>query len=257
MTAELLHTNNMVAKIVKEFYGFSGNQIFLMHENDRLFVRKIGNISRNIERMQALCNDYPVPQLYAVSTKLVDMEYIHGLDIKLYLKTHNYEKLLDFLLCILGQFCKNSVDKDYTQTYIKKLQEVNFDCLPFTAEQLLERLPKKLPASNYHGDLTLENIIYTADRGFFLIDCATIEYDSYIFDIAKLRQDLELGWFTRKTYPMLDVKIKHIQQKILETYPLADNNYLLILMLLRVLRHSQPETLERTFLLEGIKSLWK
>ena len=38
MIAELLHTNNMVAKIVKEFYGFSGNQIFLMHEND--LIRK-------------------------------------------------------------------------------------------------------------------------------------------------------------------------------------------------------------------------
>jgi thiamine kinase-like enzyme len=147
--------------------------------------------------------------------------------------------------------------KDYTQTYIKKLQEINFDKLPFTCEQLLDRLPRQLPSSNYHGDLTLENIIWTADRGFFLIDCATTEYDSYIFDIAKLRQDLELGWFTRKDNAMLNVKTKHIQQKILQQYPIANNDYLLILMLLRVYRHSQPGTLERNFLLEGIRSLWK
>lgn len=247
----------MAAKIVKELHGFSGNQILLMQKNNKLFVRKIGNITRNIERMQALSSEYPLPQLYTVSKKMIDMEYLHGLDIKSYLKVNNYERLLDFLLSILEKLSKNSIDKDYTETYIKKLYEVSFDEFSFTREQLLERLPKILPSSNYHGDLTLENIIYTADRGFFLIDCVTIEYDSYIFDIAKLRQDLELGWFTRKDNAMLDVKTKHIQQKLLEVYPQANNDYLLILMLLRVYRHSFPNTLERTFLLEGINSLWK
>jgi len=247
----------MAAKVVKELYGFSGNQILLMQKHNRLFVRKIGNITRNIERMQALNGEYPLPQLYTVSKKMIDMEYLHGLDIKTYLKTNNYEKLLDFLLCILEKFSTVSMDKDYTEIYIKKLQEISFDELPFTREQLLDRLPRQLPSSNYHGDLTLENIIWTADRGFFLIDCATIEYDSYIFDIAKLRQDLELGWFTRKNNAMLNVKTKHIQQKILQKYPTANNDYLLILMLLRVYRHSRPDTLERNFLLKGIESLWK
>jgi len=247
----------MAAKVVKELYGFSGNQILLMQKHNRLFVRKIGNITRNIERMQALNGEYPLPQLYTVSNKMIDMEYLHGLDIKSYLKTNSYEKLLEFLLSILKKFSTISVNKDYTEIYIKKLQEINFDDLPFTREQLLDRLPRQLPSSNYHGDLTLENIIWTADRGFFLIDCATIEYDSYIFDIAKLRQDLELGWFTRKDNAMLNVKTKYIQQKILQQHPIANNDYLLILMLLRVYRHSRPDTFERNFLLEGITSLWK
>jgi len=247
----------MAARVVKELYGFSGNQILLMQKHEKLFVRKIGDISRNIERMQALAADYPLPQLYTVSKKMIDMEYLHGLDIKTYLKTNNYEKLLDFTLSILEKLSSNAVNKDYTETYIKKLQEVSVDEMPFTREQLLERLPKILPNSNYHGDLTLENIIFTTDRGFFLLDCATTEYDSYIFDIAKLRQDLELGWFTRKDNAMLNVKTKHIQQKILQQYPVANNDHLLILMLLRVYRRSQPDTLERNFLLKGIKSLWK
>jgi len=247
----------MAARVVKELYGFSGNQILLMQKHEKLFVRKIGDISRNIERMQALAADYPLPQLYTVSKKMIDMEYLHGLDIKTYLKTNNYEKLLDFTLSILEKLSSNAVNKDYTETYIKKLQEISVDEMPFTREQLLERLPKILPSSNYHGDLTLENIIFTTNRGFFLLDCATTEYDSYIFDIAKLRQDLELGWFTRKDNAMLNVKTKHIQQKILQQYPVANNDHLLILMLLRVYRRSQPDTLERNFLLKGIKSLWK
>ena len=247
----------MAAKVVKELYGFSGNQILLMQKHNKLFVRKIGNISRNIERMRALSADYPLPQLYTISNKMIDMEYLHGLDIRSYLKTNNYEKLLDFILSILDKLASNTVDKDYTETYIKKLQEVSFDELLFTREQLLERLPKILPSSNYHGDLTLENIIFTADRGFFLIDCATTEYDSYIFDIAKIRQDLDLGWFTRKDNTMLDVKTKHIQKVILEKYPQGGNDYLLILMLLRVYRHTLPNTLERNFILQGINKLWK
>lgn len=243
--------------MIKELHGFSGNQIFLMQKHDRLFVRKIGNISRNIERMQALAQEYPLPKIYTISKKMIDMEYLHGLDIKSYLKINNYEKLLDFLLETLNSLSRNSESKDYTETYKKKLQEVSFENLPFSRDQLLDRLPKILPSSNYHGDLTLENIIYTQDKGFFLIDCATIEYDSYVFDIAKLRQDLELGWFTRKDNTMLEVKTKHIQDKILEKYPEANNNYLLILMLLRVYRHSKPNTLEQDFLLKGMISLWK
>ena len=146
----------MAAKVVKELYGFSGNQILLMQKHNKLFVRKIGNISRNIERMRALSVDYPIPQLYTISNKMIDMEYLHGLDIKTYLKTNNYERLLDFILSILDKLSSDANNKDYTETYIKKLQEVSFDEMPFTREQLLERLPKILPSSNYHGDLTLE-----------------------------------------------------------------------------------------------------
>lgn len=247
----------MEEKIIKELNGFSGNQILLMQEKEKIFVRKTGLIKRNLERMQALSFDYPLPQIYKASDNIIDMEYLHGLDIKTYLKINNYEKLLDFILNTIEKLSRNKINKDYTQVYRNKFKEINFDELPFDAEELLERLPKVLPSSNYHGDLTLENIIYTVDRGFFLIDCATIEYDSYIFDIAKLRQDLELGWFTRKDNVMLEIKTKKIQQCLLERYPEANNDYLLIAMLLRVYKHSVSSSPEREFLLEGFRLLWK
>jgi hypothetical protein len=37
----------------------------------------------------------------------------------------------------------------------------------------------------------------------------------------------------------------------------VDNDYLLILMLLRVYRHAPRGTYEHVFLLEGIRRLWK
>jgi aminoglycoside phosphotransferase family enzyme len=128
--------------------------------------------------------------------------------------------------------------------------------LPFSKEEFISRLPVFLPQSNYHGDLTLENILKTKDR-FCLIDAVTIEYDSYIFDIAKLRQDLECKWFLRSSSAMLDNKLKNIQTQIFLRYPNANNDYLLILMLLRVYKHAKANTLEQDFLIREITKLWK
>ena len=248
----------MAAKIIKELKGFSGNQILLMGKHNEMFVRKIGNISRNVERMTALYTEFPIPKIITKLKNRIDMEYLHGLDMISYLARNDYKKLLEFLLITLDKLSKNSVDKDYTSVYIEKLNDIEFGSdIIFSKEQLLTCLPTTLPSSNYHGDLTLENIIFTEDRGFFLIDCVSIEYNSFIFDIAKLRQDLSCGWFLRYSDIRLDSKLKLMQQQILEKYSQADNNYLLILMLLRVYKHSKPNTLERDFLIQEINKLWK
>lgn len=247
-----------MADIIKEFYGFSGNKVYLIKDNAKLFVRKIGKVSRNIERLTALSGKCPLPAIYEYSDSHLDLEYIHGLDIKNYLLTHNSENFINFFTSFFEFLSKDTVEKDYTQVYIDKLNQVDFrDKLCFNKDQLLEKLPKVLPASEYYGDLTLENIIYSEQEGFVLIDCQTIEYDSYIFDIAKLRQDLECKWFIRNDKLILDVKLNHIQQALLEQYPLANNDYLLILMLLRIYRYTNPNTFEEEFLVNCINRLWK
>ena len=246
-----------MANLVQTFRGFSGNQIYLMENEQGLFVRKVGAIGRNVERMSALRTaGYPVPYILRHSDITLDMEYIHGLDIKTYLKSHQPNRLLQFLVDVIERSVGDSVLKDYTSVYRAKLAEIDFSLLPFTSDELIAKLPTHLPQSNYVGDLTLENIIYTED-GFFLIDCATIEYDSYIFDIAKLRQDLDLRWFTRNSDLVLDVKTNYISQQLRERYPESNNDYLLILMLLRVYKHARRGTYEHIFLLEGITRLWK
>ena len=54
-----------------------------------------------------------------------------------------------------------------------------------------------------------------------------------------------------------NAKTKHIQQELFKRYPESNNDYLLILMLLRVYRYTQPNTNEQTFIIEEIKKLWK
>jgi len=248
----------MEEKVIRQLKGHSGSQIFLMQNTNGLFIRKVGNVERNFERLTDLySNFYPVPVIYQKQDEVLDMEYIHGLDMKTYLLSGDLNHLTKFIIDTLNKFAKNAIIKDYTDVYEKKLEWLHKEPeIPFTKEELIARLPKKLPCSQYHGDLTLENILYS-NQEFHMIDAVTIEYDSYVFDIAKLRQDLECKWFLRDTKTLIDVKLKNLQESLLDRFSGSDNNYLLILMLLRVFLHTKPNDDDRKFILKEIHRLWK
>lgn len=245
-------------QVIKEFNGHSGSKVYLMEDDIRLFVRKIGNVDRNFERLHVLEHDgFPVPKTYKyIAGETLDMEYLHGLDMKNYLIHNNINKLVDFIHKMVYNLSLEKHNKDYTEVYESKLNIVDFKHLPFTKEELLNRLPKELPQTIYHGDMTLENIMYT-QNGFFLIDAMTTEYDSYIFDIAKMRQDLECKWFLRHSDVRLDTKLQNIQNKLREKHPEAFNDYILILMLLRVLQKCELYDFNYMFLMKEINRLWK
>jgi len=248
-------------RIVKKLSGHSGSEIYLMENSNGLFVRKIGNTERNRKRLIPLSAvGFPVPKIYNVDGDSFDMEYFHGLDIKNYLVSHNTNQLEEFLFNTLTKLKSICVEeaKDFTEIYHQKLawMDTSTEAFPFTKKELIDKLPKILPHTSYLGDLTLENIIYTID-GFKIIDPVTIEYESYVFDIAKLRQDLECRWFLRKETTKLGAKLHTIQNKLFEDFPEANNDYLLILMLLRVYLHTTKGDLEYNFIMDEIKRLWK
>lgn len=247
-----------MGKIIKEFHGHSGSSVFLMCDEERRYVLKKRNVERNFERLTSLKNIVDVPKIYKKENDVLEMEYIHGLDMKTYLKFHDTKEIMNFLFDTFAVFSMNSVDKDYTEVYNEALSWLN-NCsiFPFTKEEFIEKLPKILPSSIYHGDMTLENIIYSTTGKFYFIDAVTLKYDSWIFDIAKMRQDLECKWFLRNDNIMLDAKLKNIQQRILEKYPLANDDNLLILMLLRVFLHCRKNTMEYKFIIDEVKRLWK
>lgn len=243
---------------IKELKGFSGSKIYLMKNDKGLFIRKMDNVDRNFIKLNELSKHLNVPKIYSYNNNILDMEYIHGLDMKSYLAVRDTKRLTDFLISVLSEFSKDVQITDYTGVYIDKLKYIKLPSdMLFTKEQLLEKLPKRLPRSKYFGDLTLENIIYGENGQFNLLDGMTSEYDSYIFDIAKLRQDLECKWFLRDTNLLLDVKVENIQDKLLERFELANNNYLLILMLLRVYRYTKPYSKEEALLVKEMNRLWK
>lgn len=245
-------------KIIKRLNGFSGSEVFLIENNNLIFVRKINNIDRNYERLYLLKSlGFPVPKIIHKENNLLDIEYIPSLDMKTYLLHNPINELLSFLTDIFLKFSDTTEIKDYFPVYEERLHCIDFSYLPFTIDQLLKKLPRNLPKSLYFGDLTLENILYGNDEKFYLIDGATTEYDSYIFDIAKLRQDLRCAWFLRNNKNVIQSKLLKIENNILTRFPLANNDYLLILMLLRVYNHAENNSFEQKFLLQEIKRLWK
>ena len=248
----------MEEKIIKEFTGHSGCKIRLMKGFGRLYVRKDGEISRNVERMKTLFkNHHPVPALYYSNDNQLEMEYIQGLDIVEYLQTRSVNKLANFINNIMTAFSGSGVMKDYSDVYDKKLDWVDkAEDLPFKKKELISRLPKQIPQTTYHGDFTLENLIYDGDE-FIMIDPITSEYDSYVFDLAKLRQDLECKWFLRNKNIKLDVKLQNLQEMIFDRHYLTNNNYLLILMLLRIYPYTKEYDSNKKFILKEIYRLWK
>lgn len=250
---------NIGRRIVKELKGHSGSQIFLMENENGLFVRKIGDTGRNIERLVPLNNlGFSVPKIFNIEEDSYDMEYIHGLDMKTHLLTNTTDKLKSFLVNTLQKFNEPTEDYDFSLVYEKKLEWMKSEnVFPFSKMEIIEKLPKILPRTCYHGDFTLENIIYS-ENGFFMIDPLQSEYESYIFDIAKLRQDLECRWFLRNdTNVRIGVKLHLIQDKLFELFPFANDDYLLILMLLRVYPYTKNNQKNRKFIMKEIERLWK
>lgn len=242
--------------IITTFKGYSGSCVELIKENQQVFVRKTGNVARNYERLSVLHKlGLPVSRILNYYNDTLEVEYIHGTDMINYLQRNQVDNIIDFLTDIIKVLKKSTILRDYTDVYRTKFDHVNFAQLPFTRDQLLDRIPKLLPSSDYYGDLTLENIIATAN-GFVLIDAATIEYDSYVFDLAKLKQDLVAKWFLRSTNINLDFKLQAIDQSLTEKFGPVDTS-LIITQLLRVYRHAADDRPVREFLEEKMRMLWK
>ena len=89
------------------------------------------------------------------------------------------------------------------------------------------------------------------------IDPVTVPFDSYVFDIAKLRQDVDCKWFLRNDNLRLDAKLLNVRETVLGEFPEGDNDYILILMLLRVYRHCLKNSVEYHFIVNEVNKLWK
>lgn len=65
---------------------------------------------------------------------------------------------------------------------------------------LLEKDWTGIPESPCHGDLTLENILFTVGKSVAFIDCDVPFASSYWFDFGKLYQDIAGHWCIRSLY---------------------------------------------------------
>jgi len=247
-----------MCSIIKEFCGHSGSKIYLMKNENRMFVRKYDNIKRNLERYSCLSESGIVfPVIYDQCESFYDMEYVGNMNMSLFISIHGIDRLHNFLLNFISKLVSFSVKKDYTEVFQRKLSLVDWSLFSFNEAQLLKKLPKIHGTSLYHGDLTLDNILYDNiyDR-FVLIDPITSEYDSYVFDLCKLNQDIRCYWFHKNLENSIKNEIDCLYAGLCKKHPVIEDNYLTIAMLLRVLAYCKTD-FEKKYLVEQVEILWK
>lgn len=250
----------MIERPVKKLIGFSGSEVWLMENQHGPFIRKTGQAARNIERLRYLEDiGLRVPRILKVGDDSYDMEYITHQDTKTWLERNNPDSMISWIRSTIELFKSTSTTKDYRSVYSNKLSWIDSTNiagkLPFGSKELIDRLPAYLPCGPYHGDLSMENILCTED-GFALIDPLTSEYDGWVFDLGKLRQDLECGWFVRDDRPTIDSKRKVMCEMLAREYPQAWSPEILIAMLIRVLAYAIGKP-EEHWILKEIHRLWK
>jgi hypothetical protein len=250
-------------RTIKQLSGHSGSTV-LLKENSKygVYVEKTGNVSRNFERMTALTDkSFRVPKIYEYSAEeeILKMEYISGLDTRTYLRYNPPNKLFEFISLVINDLAYSGRLLDVHILAQEPLKFLDTDNpFIFTKDELIATLPQTILETDYIGDLTLDNILWDDSSGFVIIDPVTVPYQSFIFDLAKLRQDTKCGWFLRN-HPQdnnLLLAMRHLEEMILSQFPQVTDE-MLILMLLRVFKHCEKNSSDYQFIIQKANSLWK
>lgn len=243
--------------IIKQLIGHSGATVNLIEQDNKIVVEKSGNgTDRNHAQMLALGQIVAQPAILNYQGDTLTMEYIPNTDMTHYIINENLTPLVNFIkstYTVLSNVVDN-LAKDYTLVYEHKLSSAEW--LPASIGEIIDRLPSHLPQTLYHGDFTMNNILYDYNNAkFVLIDAISTEFDSVHFDISKLRQDVSCGWFIRRSNVLLSNRLLVISKELSQHCTHYNNNAMAILSMLRVWPYSNDN--DKQWLAEQIDKLWK
>ena len=206
--------------------GHSGCRVELIERDDKLLVRKTSKSCHYNQRLFRQCVKqqqyedtlFRAPTVYHWSYEkglfYFEMEYVNGLPLYEYVRSLDVNNIDQVARQFVHHLIPRNVEcwtRDYAVlTKIASLQDrlaaSNGNIRDALA--MLNRFPWRLwSRSPCHGDLTFENIIY--DRGrYYLIDFLDSFADSWLIDVAKLLQDLEVYWSYRNTNVDHNVRLR-------------------------------------------------
>lgn len=254
--------------------GHSGCTITLCQNEDGYFVKKTSaslsynpRLLRQIKKQILLGKTLSLPKVidcYALSGLVTfEMEYIPGRDFKTHLL--HYERIDSLyistkILSLFKYLASFEVVADPARELRAKLLTMKNELYKNSLlqddrallENSLEYLGsldwKEMPSTVCHGDLTLENIIFTADGEMTFIDVLDENITSFWLDVGKLLFDLNSGWSLRdelwedkKSYPAEAVALitkflaEAVQTGIRKDFP-ALAGFLVPLQILQALR---------------------
>lgn len=259
-------------EFVKSLSGHSGCQLKLYKENDVFFIRKdAGNIYYN-NRLKKQCAKQKWFKLDSVKAPKVfrygyddknlfyfDMEFINGISMSEYMNQIKIKEIVDLMGLLFKSLpIKQSVIADKSDRIFKekilslcKTCDINNQLILKSLNKLKEFNFKNVPLSACCGDLTLENIILSSS-GIYIIDLLDSFYNSWMIDVAKLLQDIDLGWAYRhqeRNYN-LNLRLATAKQALLDNLYAMENGeqnviiiyYILLLNVLRIYPYAKDQT---------------
>lgn len=206
--------------------GHSGAQLLLIRRDGRHVVRKTSAAHAKNERLlaqaelqrQFLFSGVPVPQVFEsgideAGHAYFEMDYIPGQTLAAVIAEARpfdlepVEKALARLFGFLRLTVSGTIAPEAFTTKLAQIAACNSEiCRGFQSEisEAARRLTDAdwtgIPQSVGHGDLTLENILVSAERGVMFIDCDSCFASSCWLDAGKLFQDVIGHWCLRALY---------------------------------------------------------
>ena len=188
-----------------------------------------------------------------------DMEFLNGTTLSEYMSNIKIKEINSLISLLFRSLpVENSKILPETDKIFKnKILQIKEQLRPCDTEALnavskLEQFDfSNIPFSYCCGDLTLENIILDENKQIYLIDFLDSFYNSWMIDVAKLLQDLELYWSYR--YQEIDfnlaMRLAVAKEALLENiseYENADANilsiyHILLLNILRIIPYAKDE----------------
>ena len=252
--------------------GHSGCQILLCEdESGETFVRKISSSIDYNERLlvqkekQENFHDglIKVPQVLRdgyLSNGLFyfDMEYVHGITLAEYIKeveVNEIKGIVDVLISSARteRECQSGVSspeafKKKIKDLEHKLSKLDNSIINEAIELLATHDWSRILSSSCHGDMTLENII-VRNNELYLIDFLDSFFDSWVFDLSTILQDVEVLWHYRdekidnntviRLIIMRDLLFNKLQELMGADY--IEVYYTLLLKLIRIYPYTKDE----------------
>ncbi len=195
-----------------------------MQSEDKILVRKISpnhsynaRLKKQCKKQSSFCSSLPEnTQTARVSAPCVlgssevsglfqfDMEFVNGKTLAEYSSNIKIVEIADFIRVLFKHlYLSTTPDPRAALIFGQKTAQLKSTlALPLLKEpfEILEKYDwKDVCKTPCHGDLTLGNILITSDKRLYLIDFLDSFYNSWMVDVAKLLQDLELGWAFRSS----------------------------------------------------------
>lgn len=269
---------------VRSLSGHSGCHLRLYSKNGEFFLRKDAGLpsynyrlkKQYIKQEKFSLDKVKTPKVLGYGTEknlfYFDMEFINSVTLAEYMKNIKIKEInhLITLLFSLLPIEEGILNNKSAECFKAKIKELNSK-IP-NSNEFIKTAFKKLdnfdfsnvPYSFCCGDLTLENILFTDNKEIYLIDFLDSFYNSWMIDVAKLLQDLELGWSYRnhKKSFNLNLRLAVAKEALLENileYPSGEQNiltiyHILLLNLMRIFPYTHNEKTQQ-FLNDSVKKI--